>query len=319
MRLAIVHAGRGPVSTFTARDIEGLRARMEVSDFRHPERFVALARIGPWLRRERPDAVYAIGGDVASYVAVRHAHRRGIPSVLSVLGWEAHAHGWRRRALAQACEAATEVIVPSRVLHVQLGVPRAQIIPHGIDTKLFTPGPKDGTVCTVGNIDGRTLTVKGFDLFFETARRMPDHAFAHVGAAPPGFEAPPNVRLWGPLPSKELLPILQKATVYCSLSRRESFGVATLEAMACGAAIVASRADNLPDLTAGEAFYADWTPESCLREVQRALAAPNGERMREVAVRYDIDRRIAALEALFRRLTATSYPVPSSVDVNHRT
>jgi glycosyltransferase involved in cell wall biosynthesis len=52
----------------------------------------------------------------------------------------------------------------------------------------------------------------------------------------------------GNIPHKEIPEILNKMDVYVALSRRESFGVAVLEASACGIPVVVSDAGGLPEV-----------------------------------------------------------------------
>ncbi len=109
---------------------------------------------------------------------------------------------------------------------------------------------------------GHIRTVKGFDVFLETAARvrevMPDTIFAIAGddhepehtkllkqmAASQGFG--PNFVFLGPV--ADVRPLLAASDVFCLLSRSEGLSNALLEAMACELPCVATAVGGNPEV-----------------------------------------------------------------------
>jgi len=124
--------------------------------------------------------------------------------------------------------------------------------PYGVDAEKFSPAPASAprerrlvVAC------GRLVTYKGFDALIEAAPLF-DADIVIVGEggeraslagaiAQAGLEA--RVRLAGEIADEELLALLRSADVFAFPSRTsaETFGLAQLEAMACGLPVVNTR------------------------------------------------------------------------------
>jgi glycosyltransferase involved in cell wall biosynthesis len=194
-----------------------------------------------------------------------------------------------------------------------LGAPaeRIRVIPPGIDCDFFTPpeeerdgpaeiwsgpekergdpaeraqaaGPREPLVVTVGTISEATWQVKGLDVFATCARLLPEARFAILGPCEEAAlaeelrrRAGGNLEIPGRrLGAAELRDWYRRATVYAQLSRRESFGVALAEAMACACAPVASDAGALPALVgAAGSVVPVAKPRTAARAIAAALAA----------------------------------------------
>ena len=94
---------------------------------------------------------------------------------------------------------------------------------------------------------GRTVQVKGLDIFFQVAERLPDCEFLVIGIEPQQRQAlvdryhpPGNVRLEAPRPRDSLAEVYQGASVYLQLSRTEGLPNVLLEAAAAGVPVVAT-------------------------------------------------------------------------------
>ena len=92
------------------------------------------------------------------------------------------------------------------------------------------------------------------EIFAKVRRQVPSHLLL-VGDGPELMEASRMARSLGVLPSVQFLgeqdqvvPLLSAADVFLLPSVQESFGLAALEAMACGVPVVASRIGGLPEL-----------------------------------------------------------------------
>lgn len=98
------------------------------------------------------------------------------------------------------------------------------------------------------------LAVRAFQTFKST--RGVGDPFELVLVGPDGFAAE-NVRTLGYLPSDETAAILNAATALLSPSLYEGFGVPNLEAMACGAPVIASDIPAYREVCADAAWFVD--------------------------------------------------------------
>lgn len=188
---------------------------------------------------------------------------------------------------------------PARTLLIRHGFPLPEEPPMAGKIPFFL---------NVGLITPTVWYVKGFDLFFEAARRMPDCRFVLVGPDPGGCLPrlgapwPGNLEHLGPRYGEEIRAIYRQARVYVQLSRNESFGCAAAEAMLHGAIPVLSRRAALPEVGGDTAFYGD--PEdmaSIVAALGQALAAgpERGLAARErIARLYSLEARRASLHRL---------------------
>jgi alpha-1,3-rhamnosyl/mannosyltransferase len=106
----------------------------------------------------------------------------------------------------------------------------------------------------------------------------------------------------------ELVTLLSAARVYAVPSLYEGFGLTVLEAFACGAPVVCSRAASLPEVAGDAALAVDATSSEALEDAIRrvagdaALAAELSERGRKRAAELSWDAAAARLRALYRNV-----------------
>lgn len=226
----------------------------------------------------RPDilnAHYATGyGTLARRCGFR-------PLLLSVWGSDVYdfpnGSPVHRALLRKNLEAATAIGSTSRAMARQ--VRRVwpcerdiYITPFGVDTELFRPGEKPPEGCfTVGIVKalepkyGVDYLLRAFALFKarlrgETARFPGGLRLEIYGggsqldalkelAKSLGIDA--ETAFHGPVPHTEVPAVLRGFDVFCapSVYDSESFGVAAVEAMACGVPVVVSDADGLREVT----------------------------------------------------------------------
>lgn len=137
-----------------------------------------------------------------------------------------------------------------------------EIIPFGIDIKLFKPMPKTddtivvGTVKWLEDIYGINYLI---DTFYILTEMYPDKnlRLLIVGSGSKevkykqmvaDYNISDLVEFTGAVDSKETVKYYQQMSVFVALSLQESFGVAVLEAQACGIPVVVSNVGGLPEV-----------------------------------------------------------------------
>jgi glycosyltransferase involved in cell wall biosynthesis len=178
---------------------------------------------------------------------------RGIDTVL---------RGYERYVLPRVFARADALVAVSST-SLAARVPGSRLIPPGVDTDVFTPaagsaGPP--TVLYVGRIE-RSSAWKGIDVllraFAGIAEQLPSARLELVGDgdAVAGFRGTAVARgiadrvdFRGVLSGAELVAAYRRASVVVlpSLTEAESFGMALVEAMSCGRAVVGSRVGGIP-------------------------------------------------------------------------
>lgn len=216
---------------------------------------------------------------------LRLAERLGVPHVFTghtIAAIKEHAGGApepdaRKAAEAVAIDRAPAVVTftdeESGLLRDLLGLAphRAHAVPMGVDTALFRPLPRSKARAAIG-IEGHGRVVlsvgriepyKGTDVLVRALSLLHgprDVRLLVVG----GREGEPGVEwLWetarscgvsalldwrGAVPQHELPLYYAAADVCAAPSLHETFGLAALEAMACGKPVVASRVGGLREL-----------------------------------------------------------------------
>jgi glycosyltransferase involved in cell wall biosynthesis len=209
-----------------------------------------------------------------------HAHTIGfllrdvmarVPTVLSVDAtvWDWHAMGiWRRTrrysraALAPSLELERRAFAAAaRVLAftgwtrraVERECPSAPVVEHhpGIDVQQFRPGPKDGDRPRVLFVGGRFAEKGGNDLLAAIGPHAGRELELDV-VTPDPVAPPPGVRLHrlGPRDA-ELVELYRRADVFCLPTYGDAAPLSVVEAMACGAAVVATDVGAIRDLVDG--------------------------------------------------------------------
>ncbi len=136
-----------------------------------------------------------------------------------------------------AAKRAHQILVPSydmkHRVHASLKLD-AHIIHLGFDNLQFfyTPKvPKDYTqIVTVGAVHES----KGLSLIETTMWKCPELTLIWIGEGSATNTSPPNIKYIGKKSHREIAPILRKSGYFLSASNSESFGLALLEAIACG-------------------------------------------------------------------------------------
>jgi glycosyltransferase involved in cell wall biosynthesis len=134
---------------------------------------------------------------------------------------------------------------------------RTSIVPCGVDTQLFTPGPSAPRSRPRLLIVGRLVPRKGTDTALAALSQLPDAELVVVGGPPAELLAADDeagrlasvaaelgvsdrFRMLGAVSREEMPNALRSADIVLCPARYEPFGIVPLEAMACGVPVVAS-------------------------------------------------------------------------------
>ena len=304
-----------------------------------------------WLGSNAPDGIARMGvADLLKLWRRRnsliwHARRNNemIAGVLlRSLGWplklvftsaaQRH-HSWITRWLISQMDA----IIATTELSASFLKREATVIMHGVDTDVYSP-PADRAAAfaeaalpgryAIGCF-GRVRAQKGSDVFVEAMCRLlpryPDFTAVLVGAIVPEQQGFANdlrrrieaaglqsrIVITGELEIEEVQRWYQRLTIYAFTSRNEGFGLTLIEAMAAGAALVASRA-GAAEFVVEDGTTGVLTPPGDVEALVAALeplmrdpasSAAMGERARaRVVDKFSLDAEANAIAAVYRRL-----------------
>jgi glycosyltransferase involved in cell wall biosynthesis len=151
---------------------------------------------------------------------------------------------------------------------------RIEIVPNGVDD-FFSPatdGQESDYVLYVGTIEPR----KGLDdlLTVWDSLPAPRPRLVLCGDAGWGSVALPNgAEVTGYVDRTKLRDLYRGARAFVYPSRYEGFGIPPLEAMACGAPVIATRTGAIPEYAEGAALLIDPGDRNALRAALLRLLA----------------------------------------------
>ena len=259
-----------------------------------------LDRVGEVLTRLRPDRI-ELSDRATLWPVLRWAEEARVPAVLwahervdailaprvpALIPLDRAARLWNRRTLRRL----TRAVAPSSFVAEELtgaGVPDVRVVPHGVDLDRFHPGrrpppsPRGLRLVWVGRLSMEKrpeLAVGALEAL--VARGHPAHLVV-VGDGPAGAALRRRaqglpVTFTGHLADRDAMShLLAAADVALATCPCESFGLAALEALACGTPVVAARSGALGELvdpTAGR--LSDESSDAVADAVEDLLAVP---------------------------------------------
>lgn len=357
-------AQRHEVHVLTAVDfrerLHGVRGEVHVSNlttdhftFVYPPRLgrslhAACWALSLWLQRGRMlrqggwDCLLASWAYPDGAAAGWLARRLSIPYVIKVHGSDLNVMATfpvRRRQIAAALCGARGVVTVSRALAekaVAIGADPAKtrVVYNGVDTTLFTPGPRSEArarlglpsetplVLYVGNLKSTKGCLDLMDAFPTVLQSIPQARLAYVGAGPCHAElelraavhaySGDRVILAGAMEHSKLCDWFRAADILCLPSHNEGVPNVVLEAMACGTPVVATRVGGIPEVVpefAGLLVPAHDTAALASALVEAGMRRWDVERIARHAAGFRWDDNIDKLEQV---LTAAAVPLAAS-------
>jgi N-acetyl-alpha-D-glucosaminyl L-malate synthase BshA len=316
--------------------------------FREPQYVLSLStKIVQVARAHALDIVhahYAVPHAASAYLSrqILASHGASVPKVVTTLhGTDITLVGADpsyRETVAFAIEQSDGVTAVSESLredtyrHLRLTAPIV-VVPNFLDCERYRPMPDAALrarLCPADRYDSLLLHVSNFrpvkrlDAVVDVFRRVRAQRRARivlVGDGPERARVEALAREAGIAEHVEIMGevddvrgLLSVADAFLLPSAQESFGLAALEAMACGVPVVASRVGGLPEvITDGlTGFLRD--PEDHAGMASAVLDLLDDRSVRErmahvarasVVDRFDEDRVVPMYEALYERLLAT--------------
>jgi glycosyltransferase involved in cell wall biosynthesis len=172
--------------------------------------------------------------------------------------------------ISQSLDRAKRVAAVSKMIAEEavrwFGVPRRliEIVPNGVDD-FFQPGDESGDfILFVSTLEPR----KGIDDLVAVWDSLPEPRPPLMICGDPGWRVrvPSGIDVTGWVDRERLRALYQRARIFVYPSRYEGFGIPPLEAMACGAPVIATRTGAIPDYAEGAALLIDPGDRQALRQ-----------------------------------------------------
>jgi len=280
---------RAPDLGVFVRDLErellsfGHEVERAVLDTREGGKWRYLRLLRRTLAASRPDVVYAhflvptglIAALTRRVPLVVTAHGQDVANVGTIPGVRAATRFVVRRS--SAVIAVSGYLLNLLEKHVPEARGKTEVIDCGVDLERFRPSPRgevaDGAAfLCVGSLTERKNVLRLARAF----ERLRDGTLTFVGEGPlrPQLQGRVGIRLVGSVRHDEIPRYLAAADVLCQPSLVEPFGQSTLEALACGRTVVATRVGGPPEFVPeGAGVLVDPLDEEGLLQALRAAAA----------------------------------------------
>ncbi len=201
------------------------------------------------------------------------------------------------------------------------------VTPFGVDTRKFFPitkkieseRPVIGIVKYLEPIYDIPLLINAFAVVYKNSVVKPVlHIYGGGGLLEELkeltriLEIEDDVKFFGTIPNAEVAEALRTFDIFVNCSVKESFGVAIVEAMACGLPVVATDTAGFKEVVDNNVtgfILEDRKPETMAKKLKELLddvelRRKMGEAGREKVMRmYDWEKNISVMEELYKRLS----------------
>ena len=173
------------------------------------------------------------------------------------------------------------------------------VVYNAVDAGSLVPSkPKGDVVVTVGGATRPRWVLKGIDIFVSASTKVPGVKFVVIGPFDQQVvdglrKLSPAVEFTGELPREQLIDWLDRAKVYCQLSRVESFGFALAEAMSLECFPVVSDQGALPEVVGKSGLVVPYgDPSAAAEAIKKGLHWGKGRDARaRIAERFSVEKR----------------------------
>ena len=277
-------------------------------------------------RRFNPDVIYAHflvpAGAMAALAAFSSktplaltAHGQDVRNLGSIPGIRQITTATIKRAGAVIC--VSDYLRSELVAQVPAAGPKSEVIDSGVNLERFAPADQaqarqelgldpDGPLFLfVGSLDENKNVVRLAEAF----GRIGSGSLVMVGDGPlrAQVEAMPGVKVVGRVPHDQVPRWMAAADIVCQPSLVESFGQATLEAMACARTVVATQNGGPPEFVTPEAgvLVDPGSTGAILEGLSAAATLPSpNPAAREAAEPHGLERQAERVEEVLRRVAS---------------
>ena len=193
--------------------------------------------------------------------------------------------------IARSLEQATRVACVSRAIANEamrgFAVPasKIEIVPNGVDAAYFTPeGGEDDYFLFAGTFEPRKGIDDLLDAWRALAKPRPRLVLCGDAGWRTNVRAEEGITITGYVTRDELREYYRHALAFVYPSREEGFGIPPLEALACGAPVIATRTGAIPEFAGDAALLIAPGDRDALRDALARVA-------RDRALRDDLRAR----------------------------
>jgi glycogen synthase len=229
-----------------------------------------------------------------------------------------------RERVGSSLRAATVVVAPSRALLETVETlygffENAVVIPNGRNTALFSQGPKEPFVFSMGRLWDEA---KNIQLLTEVAAALswPVHVAGEARhPATKEMLALPNIHFLGPLAPAAIAGHLSRASIFALPAKYEPFGLSALEAALSGCALVLGDIPSQREIWQQAATYVNPRDAGALQAALAGLISDDnhrtsmGERARQTALRYSASQMASTYGQLYCQLASSGISTQSIV------